>query len=179
MLRRQVGGKVPKCDKWNSSWYIGTKIEEIDDELVIKLSVWKKKSKSVTNLVWSTHLEITDREKEGIERKCNFINYFIVSWDLCSVRRLSVSLSSIVHMDNVSQFRLLLNRHRNFSKTNKQNKKYVILKSRCKNIPSNTCIQCVICILHVIACTSWVSMGIICFKTKGVFWTRNNCSMSQ
>ena len=30
----------------------------------------------------STHHEIPDREKEGIERKGNFINYFIVPWDL-------------------------------------------------------------------------------------------------
>ena len=35
----------------------------------------KNKSKSVTNLVWSTHLEIPNREKGGIERKGNFINY--------------------------------------------------------------------------------------------------------
>ena len=42
----------------------------------------KKKSKSVTNLVWSTHLEIPNREKGGIERKGNFINYFILPWDL-------------------------------------------------------------------------------------------------
>ena len=47
------------------------------------MSVWKKKSKSVTNLVWSIHLEIPDKEKEGNERKGNFINYFIVPWDLC------------------------------------------------------------------------------------------------
>ena len=32
----------------------------------------------MTNLVWSTYLEIPDREKGGIERKGNFINYFIV-----------------------------------------------------------------------------------------------------
>ena len=38
----------------------------------MKLSVWKK-SKSVTNLVRSTQLEIPDREKRGIERKCNFM----------------------------------------------------------------------------------------------------------
>ena len=31
----------------------------------------------------STHLGIPDREKGGIERKGNFINYFIVLWDLC------------------------------------------------------------------------------------------------
>ena len=31
----------------------------------------KRKSKSVTNLVWSTPLEIPDREKGGIERKCH------------------------------------------------------------------------------------------------------------
>ena len=44
--------------------------------------IWKKKSKSVTNLVWSNLLEIPDREKGGIERKGNFINYFNVPWDL-------------------------------------------------------------------------------------------------
>ena len=33
------GENCQYCDKWNSSCYIGTKIEEIDDELVIKLSV--------------------------------------------------------------------------------------------------------------------------------------------
>ena len=80
-----MGEYCQLCDKWKSSWYIGTctKIEEIDDELVIKLSVWTKKSKSVLNLVWSTHLEIPDREKGGIERKDNFINYFIVPLDIC------------------------------------------------------------------------------------------------
>ena len=30
----------------------------------------------------TTHLEIPDREKGGIERKGNFINNFIVPWDL-------------------------------------------------------------------------------------------------
>ena len=30
----------------------------------------------------STNLEIPDREKGGIERKGNFINYFIIPWDL-------------------------------------------------------------------------------------------------
>ena len=30
------------------------------------------------NLFRSTHLEIPDREKGGIERKGNFINYFMV-----------------------------------------------------------------------------------------------------
>ena len=70
------------------SWYIGTKIKEIDDEYYLfiisnKTVSLKKKSKSVTNLVWSTHLEIPNREKGGIERKGNFINYnFILLWDL-------------------------------------------------------------------------------------------------
>ena len=59
----------------------GDKIEEIDDELVIYCP-FEKKSKSVTNPVRSTHLEIPDREKGGIERKSNFINYFIVPWDI-------------------------------------------------------------------------------------------------
>ena len=45
----------------------------------------KKKSKLVMNLVRSTHLEIPDREKGGIERKGNLINYFIVLWDLCPI----------------------------------------------------------------------------------------------
>ena len=37
----------------------------------------------MSNLVWSTHLEIPNREKGGIERKGNFINYnFILPWDL-------------------------------------------------------------------------------------------------
>ena len=43
----------------------------------------KKKSKSVANLVWSTHHEIPNREKGGIERKGNFISYnFILPLDL-------------------------------------------------------------------------------------------------
>ena len=36
----------------------------------------------MTNIVRSTHLEIQDREKGWIERKGNFINYFIVPSDL-------------------------------------------------------------------------------------------------
>ena len=62
------------CDKWTSSWYIGTKIEEIDDELVIKLSVWKKRSwnrrRTLLDLPSSKY---PDRENRGIEGKGNFI----------------------------------------------------------------------------------------------------------
>ena len=33
-------------------------------------------------MVWSTHLGMPDRQKGGIERNGNVINYFIVPWDL-------------------------------------------------------------------------------------------------
>ena len=69
-------------------------MEEVDDELVIKIvRLKKKKSKSVMNRGRSTKLEIPDREKREIERKGNFmidlicdvINYFIVPLDLCLI----------------------------------------------------------------------------------------------
>ena len=38
----------------------------------------------ISRWVDQTHLGMPDREKGGIERKGNFINYFIVHWDLCT-----------------------------------------------------------------------------------------------
>ena len=75
-LRSSKGDCCSISDDVSCSWYISTNIEETD-KLEIKLSV-QKISKSVTNLVRS-YLEISDREKRGIERKCSFINYFIVA----------------------------------------------------------------------------------------------------
>ena len=60
VLRQQFGGKLLILRQTEVFWYIGTTMEEIDEELVIKLSVWKKtKSKSVMNLG-----RILDREKK-------------------------------------------------------------------------------------------------------------------
>ena len=52
----------------------------------------------------TTHLEIPDREKEGIERKDNFIKYFIVPLDLwlCQDRliaKLHMKLKEIVNLN--------------------------------------------------------------------------------
>ena len=64
MLRRRFGGNCQYCDKWEFSWYNGTKIEEIDDELVIKLSVWKIEVE-IGDLTW----EMLERERMDREKK--------------------------------------------------------------------------------------------------------------
>ena len=38
----------------------------------------------ISRWVDQTNLGMRDREKGGIERKGNFINYFIIPWDLCT-----------------------------------------------------------------------------------------------
>ena len=73
---------------WKSSWSLCTNIEEIDDESVIKLSVWKKKEFENRRLAFGIFLgvyrEKTNREKTliyyGLAR--DVINYFIVPFCL-------------------------------------------------------------------------------------------------
>ena len=81
-------GNCQYCDKLKSSWYIGTKIKEIDYELVIKLSVSKKRSRNrLWNLVRSTKLEIPDREKRGNRGKRPFYNIFAMLLIISLYRR--------------------------------------------------------------------------------------------
>ena len=57
-------------------------------------------------VVISTHLEITDREKGGVERKGNFINYFIVPLDLwlCKGRLIAQLYMELKDIVNINQY---------------------------------------------------------------------------
>ena len=54
----------------------------------------------------TTHLEIPDREKGGIERKDNFINYFIVLLNLwlCQGRLIAKLYMELKEIVNINQY---------------------------------------------------------------------------
>ena len=68
------------AESWKASWYIGTKMEKIGDELVIKFSVGKNEVE-IGDLPW----EMLERERKDGQREqaillliCEVIDYFIV-----------------------------------------------------------------------------------------------------